>query len=64
MYNNRGVARGKSDDFYEAILDFNMALEINPSYANAYLNRANAKYLIGDFDGAFSDAREASSLGD
>ncbi len=39
-YNNRGVARIKLKDYTGAIEDLNQALQIEPNFLQAYLNRA------------------------
>jgi len=39
------------------------AITINPQYALAYNNRGNAKYGLGDQQGACADYKKAVSLG-
>jgi len=46
-----------------AINDYNKSLSINPNYAEAYVNRGNARYKIaGDKQGAIDDYNKAISL--
>lgn len=53
--NNRGVARMESDHPYEAILDYNQAVLLNPEYLDALFNRAYANESIGNFDKSLRD---------
>ena len=62
-YSNRGLMKIKLDNHYEAISDFNKAIEINKKYPDAYLNRSISKSKIGDIEGACKDAKKAKSLG-
>ena len=48
--------------YAEAIDSYNRAIEINPTHANAYYNRACAQAFQGDFDRAISDLAEAIRL--
>jgi len=40
-----------------------MAIEINPQYANAYVNRGIDRELANDLEGACDDWRKAVDLG-
>ena len=37
-YNNRGVCRNEIGDYYKAISDLYVALEMNPNYAISYID--------------------------
>ncbi|MHC5721241.1 MAG: tetratricopeptide repeat protein, partial [Nostoc sp.] len=45
-----------------AIADFNRAIEINPNFATAYCHRGNARYFLGDYEGAIADHNQALQL--
>ena len=45
-----------------ALADYDKALQINPRYGPAYLNRANAREAIGDRPGAAADRRSEAAL--
>jgi tetratricopeptide (TPR) repeat protein len=48
-YVSRGTERANAGNYQEALNDFNKAVELNPKIDNvAYLNRASAKYDLGD----------------
>lgn len=52
----------EEEDFEGAILQYNMAIQFYPEYAEAYTNRAIAKAQLGDESGAISDLEQAASL--
>ena len=53
----------KERDFEGAIADYTKMIEIAPRDGNGYINRAVAKYLNGDLQGACLDSKEAKLLG-
>jgi tetratricopeptide (TPR) repeat protein len=61
--NARGYARLRLRRYQAAIEDCSQAIHLNPSYANAYLNRSVAKRALGDLTGARDDQRHAVELG-
>jgi tetratricopeptide (TPR) repeat protein/S1-C subfamily serine protease len=54
-YNNRGVSKSKLGDNKGAVADYNVAIQINPQYAEPYSNRGITKYRSGDNKGAMED---------
>jgi tetratricopeptide (TPR) repeat protein len=54
-YNHRGVAKFELGDKQGAILDYNLAITIDPQDAFAYYNRGIAKFELGDKQGAILD---------
>jgi tetratricopeptide (TPR) repeat protein len=63
-YNNRAIIKAndlKKDK--EALNDFDKAIELNADYADAYLGRGTSKYNLKDIEGACSDWRKSSELG-
>jgi clan AA aspartic protease (TIGR02281 family) len=58
-YFNNGLAKAQSNDFKGAIIDFNMAIELNPKLAEAFFNRGSAKFRLQDNKGAIDDFTKA-----
>jgi tetratricopeptide (TPR) repeat protein len=61
-YNARGYVYILTKQYPKAIEDLTAAIRLNPSYANAYQNRASAKRMAGDLEGARLDAEQAKKL--
>ena len=59
----KGNSKANLKDYYGAIADYTKATEIDPNYANAYVNSGNSKEQIGDANGACSDWKKATKLG-
>jgi tetratricopeptide (TPR) repeat protein/S1-C subfamily serine protease len=55
FYNNRGIVRDELGDKQGAIDDYNLAIKINPNFANAYYNRGIVRDELGDKQGAIDD---------
>lgn len=51
-YNNRGTLR---DDLQEAVADFNKCLVFDPYFAEAYFNRAQAYFKLGNYEQSIMD---------
>ena len=58
----QGISKGEQSDFDGAIADFDRAIEMDPDYALAYLNRGNAKSFKGDQEAAIIDFDRAIDL--
>ncbi len=54
-YNNRGVAYMENGHPYEAIMDYNQAILINPGYWECIHNRAQANDLVGRYRKSLDD---------
>lgn len=54
-FNNRGYCRSLLGDYYGAISDLNEAIEMVPSFVNAYQHRADSKKALGDYTNAIKD---------
>lgn len=57
--NNRGIARAEAGDLPGALADFDRALQIMPTYADAYCNRGLARYSVEDYGAAIADFERA-----
>lgn len=53
--NNRGLSFELINDFDSAIRDYNLAIRLNPNYAEAFGNRGNAHRRAGRHDEAIAD---------
>lgn len=62
-YYNRGIVLSYLNKYKESVADFDVALAIDSVYAPALNNRGNAKYLLGDLEGACNDWRKSMKLG-
>ena len=61
-YSNRGLNKGRLDDFEGALEDFNKALEINPANAVTLINRAATHDNLDRVDEAISDYEAALAI--
>ncbi len=59
--NARGYAQLRLRNYQGAIDDCSQAIRLNPSYANAYVNRSVARRASGDVAGAREDLHRATS---
>ncbi len=64
LYDDRGVAHCKFDDYTQAITDLNHAIELDPHNANIYGNRGVAYRALKQYDQALSDFKVALELDD
>jgi serine/threonine-protein kinase len=60
---NRGLAYFHLQRDQDAMRDFDKAIELNPKFAAAWLNRGLAQYRIGKFDLAATSLTKALELG-
>ncbi|WDI31200.1 tetratricopeptide repeat protein [Hyphococcus flavus] len=60
---NRGVIHNRNGDIAAAISDFDAALMIDNTLAEAYLNRGNSYFLASRLDEALADYQQALDLG-
>lgn len=58
---NRGLLNAQTNQLEKAIKDFNRAIELN-NYPKAIVARANAYYMLNDFEKAKADAETALKL--
>jgi tetratricopeptide (TPR) repeat protein len=62
VYNNRGSARREAGEYIAAIADYNLAISLNPNYAEAYNNRGYSYEKAGDITKAMEDYSQAIAL--
>lgn len=61
-HNNRGLAYARLGDNVRALAEFDAAIALDPTYANAFTNRGGTLALQGDFDRAMGSLDEAIRL--
>ncbi|OUL35916.1 hypothetical protein BV372_09340 [Nostoc sp. T09] len=61
-YNFWGLDKVQRQDYQGAITDFNQALQINPSYIEAWSNRGNVYFQMGKYDAALADFDRVLSI--
>ena len=59
---NRGIILNRNGNLNAALADFEEALDIDSTLAEAYLNRGNSYFLAGHFDDALADYQRALDL--
>jgi tetratricopeptide (TPR) repeat protein len=61
-YNNRGIAHHSMQHYEEALVDYNMALGLDPNLVYIKLNRAHLFLALGDCYAAIDDLKEVQRL--
>ena len=61
-YHNRGKAYQAEGKYAQAILDYNRAIQIDPTVLDTYNNLGNSHQGVGDFDQAVSDYTKALGI--
>ena len=62
IWNNRGAMKYRRGDLAGAAADFSRAIELNPEYRDAYLNRAMAYYDTREYERSIADRRRGIEL--
>lgn len=60
---NRGIIHNRNGDLAKAVGDFDAALALDASVAEAFLNRGNSRFLARDYGAALADYERALGLG-
>jgi tetratricopeptide (TPR) repeat protein len=64
-WNNRGKYYGfRLKDYDRALSDLNIAVQVDPDFANAYVNRGNTLGMLGQLDKAIEDYERAIAIKD
>jgi curved DNA-binding protein CbpA len=61
-YRERGVLAYRSGDLYLALVNFNLAIELDPNFLDAYVDRAIVFHRMGDLERAFADIARANRV--
>jgi curved DNA-binding protein CbpA len=61
-HRERGMIAYRDGDLYRAIADFNLAIQLDPSSADAYIDRGIVFYRMHEFDRAFADIAQAKRI--
>ena len=61
-YRERGVLAYRSGDLHLALVDFDLAIDLNPSFSDAYIDRGIVLHRMGDLKRAFADIAQAKRI--
>lgn len=61
-YHERGIFAYRDGDFPRALADFDLAIQRDPAFPDAYVNRGIVFYRLGQFERAFADMARAKHL--
>jgi curved DNA-binding protein CbpA len=61
-YRERGVAAYRKGNFYLALVNFNLAIDLDPDFAEAYVDRGIVLHRMGDRKRAFADIDQANRI--
>jgi tetratricopeptide (TPR) repeat protein len=62
LHHYRADAYALNDEHESAIFDYDIAVRLNPSYPDTYLDRGNSHYQLNQYDSALKDFSEAIRL--
>ncbi|MCH8228810.1 MAG: tetratricopeptide repeat protein [Chloroflexi bacterium] len=62
LYHHRADAFASNGQHLEAIVDYDVAVRLEPAYPDTYLDRGNSRYALGKLDDAIKDFSEAIRL--
>jgi curved DNA-binding protein CbpA len=61
-YRERGVLAYRNGDFYLALVNFNLAIDLDPDFSDAYVDRGIVLHRMGDLKRAFADIDQANRI--
>jgi len=61
-YNSRGIVFYNNNEYAKALKDYNLAIELDPDYANVYNNRGNVYRVLKKYDRALKDYQKTVTL--
>jgi tetratricopeptide (TPR) repeat protein len=61
-YRERGTSAYSSGDLYIALVNFDLAIELDPGLSDSYIDRAIVFHRLGDLKRAFADVAEARRI--
>ena len=62
LHHYRADAYAMNGEYENAIVDYDTAVRLNPSYPDTYLDRGNSHYQLDQFESALKDFSEAIRL--
>ncbi|GHV07508.1 hypothetical protein AGMMS50229_14480 [Campylobacterota bacterium] len=62
-YFSKGESAMRRGEHKQAIIEYSRAIDLDPNFSSAYNNRGSTYMLLGDYDRALSDAKQACKLG-
>lgn len=62
-YYNRGTMLGMQKQYHSSLNDLNKSIDLDPTNANAFLNRGLAHYFLKEMDKACEDWNQAADMG-
>jgi curved DNA-binding protein CbpA len=61
-YRERGISAYRSGDLYLALVEFDLAIALDPSFSDAYIDRGIVFHRMGDLKRAFADIDRAKRI--
>ncbi len=63
-YRQRGIEAYRSGDMYLALVDFDLAIHLDPRFSDAYVDRGIVLYRMGELKRALADVAQAKRIDD
>lgn len=62
FYRDRGIEAYRNGDFYFALINFDLAIHLDPNLSDSYIDRGIVYHRLGDLKRAFSDVAAAKRI--